>query len=371
MSTAAAAATRPQTRAVACSRQWPGAIWAALVGTFLIRAAGFAYPFLAYYLGGLRLSRALVGAILAAFGFGWLAGQILSGWLADRIGRRFTLVATMTTAALTLPLLAQAHTAVSLLAATTLAGATYDAPRPVISALICDVIPDEATRAAVAGWRHFAVNAGAALTGAAGGFLTDLVGVRVLFWVNAVACALFALAAARFVEAGRPAPLPARADVAGGEAWRDARLWLLCLASLAGLTCAVGQFSSLPLLMAVRGLSATAYGWTQAVNAVVVIVLSPVITPWLSRRATATHPLLGALAAGSLVLGVGMGAAGLATTPVGFAAAVAVAVPGELVIFIAAAEIVNRIASLRRRPAACTRASGAPRWAAPSSSRRC
>ncbi|MEU5239724.1 MFS transporter [Streptomyces lydicus] len=346
MSTPAVPAAGPLRQQAARARRWPLAIWVVLVGTFIVRSASFAYPFLAYHLTTAGLPQRWIGPIMAVFGTGWLIGQLTVGWLADRIGHRHALVVAMATAAIVLPWLGMAHSVPALCAAAVLAGACYDAHRPILSALIADVMPDQTRRAELAGWRHFAVNLGAALTGVIGGLLVDQVGTHPLFWANAVVCALFGLAAWRFVGADHPSPAATATDGCIREpgAWRDGRLWLLCLASLAALTCAVGLFSSLPILMAARGLSATAYGGTQAINALVVIVLSPMLTPWLSRRATASHPLLGALATGALVLGVGMGAAGLATTTAGFAAAVATAVPGELIVFIAAADVLNRIA---------------------------
>lgn len=318
-----------------------------LGGTFLIRACGFCYPFLTYYLAELHLSAHLIGWALAAFGGGWLGGQLAGGWLADHIGRRATLVGTMLTAAAVLPLLATAGSVPAILAATIVSGACYDAPRPVVSATCADLIPDEAGRATFAGWRHLAVNLGAALTGAVGGMLAGPLGIRALIWINAAACAAFAGIVLRYMEADRPAA--PGADIGWYRiALRDVRLWLLCLASLSALTCAVSLFSALPMLMTARHLSAAAYGWTQAANALVVVLLSPFLTPLLGRRA-ATRPLLSVFALGSLVLGGGMSAAGLASTTSGFTVAVALAVPGELLVFIAASDLLNRIAPSEAR----------------------
>ncbi|MFG2895256.1 MFS transporter [Streptomyces sp. NPDC048248] len=344
MTTTADERARYFSRAAARSRRWPPAIWVALGGSFLIRAAGFSYPFLAYHLAGLHFSARLTGAVLATFGVGWLLGQILAGWLADRIGRRTTLVSAMVTAAATLALLAEVDSVPAVFAVSALAGACYDSPRPVVSALIADTVPDEGGRAAVAGFRHFTTNVAAALTGALGGMLAGAIGVRALIAINAAACLLFAVLALRYLDSGRPAPLPTTEHPPYRVALRDARLWVLWLASIAALICVVGLFSTLPMLMSARGLSATAYGWTQAANAAVVVLLAPVVTPWLSRRARRTgRPLLGPFAIGSLVLGAGMGAAGLATSTDGFALAVALAVPGELVVFIAANNVLNWI----------------------------
>lgn len=341
MSLTAIRATAPAAAPDRAPRPWPTTIWALLTGTFIVRSAGFAYPFLSFRLDELGFSTRLVGLVLAAFGVGWLLGQLLSGWLADRLGRRTTLVASMLIAAVTLPLLAQARTPVAVLAATVVAGAVYDAHRPVVSAAIQDLIPTEAERTRVNGWRFFGINVAAALTGAVGGLLVHRIGMSTLFWINAVACLTFALIAIRFVAADpvRHTTVPST----GGRraAFTDVRLWLLWLASVCALVCAASVFTAMPMLMAEDGLSPAAFGWTQVANAAVVLAISPLLTPWLSRRAESDVPMLGHLAASSLILGVGMGAAGLASTTIGYSLAAALAVPGEVILFIAAGNVLN------------------------------
>ncbi|WP_331757166.1 MFS transporter (plasmid) [Streptomyces sp. NBC_01544] len=343
MPTTAVLTEPPNPVPATASTRWPPVIWALLAGTFLVRAAGFAYPFLSYRLVELGFSTGVVGWILAAFGCGWLAGQLLCGWLSDRYGRRITLLGTMVTAAVTLPVLAAAQSATAVFAAAFIAGVVYDAHRPIVSAVIADTLPSEASRTLVNGWRHFGVNVGAALTGSLGGLLAGRVGIGMLFWFNAAACVGFALIALRFMT-----PELASDGAADRPSYREAladtRLWLLSLASLAALTCAAGMFTALPMLMTEDGLDAAAYGWTQVASAAAVVVLSPALTPWLSHRALRGTPMVGLLATSSLVLGAGMGAAGLASSTLGYSLAAAIAVPGEIILFIAASDVINRIA---------------------------
>ncbi len=324
-------------------RRVPTAIWALLCGTFMVRAAGFTYPFLSYRLEQLDLSTSVVSRILAAFGVGWFVGQLVCGWLADRVGRRTTLIGAMSIAALVLPLLAHLGSTSAVFISAVIAGAVYDAPRPIVSASITELIESEEDRARVNGWRHFAVNVSAAITGFAGGMLAGSIGVAPLIWANAVACAGFALIAWRYLDADRPAPRIATARAEYRAALADIRLWLLTLASLAALVCAAGMFCALPLLMTDDGLSATAYGWTQLANVAAVVTLSPILTPWLSRRA-ATAPMLAPFAASSLILGAGMTVAGFASTTLGYSLAAALLVPGEIIIFIAAGNILDHLA---------------------------
>lgn len=325
-------------------RPWPPAIWALLVTTLVARSFGFAYPFLSYHLKHLGYTTAGVGQVLAVFGIGWLLGQVLTGWAADRLGRRRTLVTAMATAAVLLPLLAQAHDFAAVCTGALVAGIVYDAARPVVSALIADLITDDAQRASVNGWRHGAVNIGAALTGAVGGFLAAHLGFQILFWLNAAACGACAFIAHRSLPADAPSAIAPSSRIPLRAVASDARLWLLWAASVFALTCAAGMFTALPMLMEDDGLAATAYGWTQVANAATVIALTPLLTPWLSRRCGGQRPMIGTLAASSLVLGVGMGSAGLADTTLGYSLAVVAAVPGEIAFFIAASDVLNKLA---------------------------
>ncbi|MFD5079509.1 MFS transporter [Streptomyces sp. NPDC058371] len=322
---------------------WPAAVWALLIGTFAVRAAGFVYPYLAYHLSAREVAAQTTTLILALFGAGWLAGQLVCGVLADRIGRRATLAGAMATAAITFTVLAQSHTVVSLSAASFVAGLVYDSPRPIVSAVIAETVPDEPTRARVAGWRHFATNLGATTTGAVGGALAAPLGFPALFLFNAAVCAVFAFIALKAVS-----PRAHRTSTAGPSgsyraAFGDIRLILLWLASVCAFVPVTALFSVLPLMMSEDGLPASAYGWAQAAGAAAVLILSPLMNGWLARRAAGPSPMVGLLAAGAVVLGAGMGSAGFASTPTGYAAAVVLAVPGEIVAFVAAADVLNRI----------------------------
>ncbi|MFF9458044.1 MFS transporter [Streptomyces flaveolus] len=325
-------------------RQDTAHIWVLVIGAGAIRAAGFSYPFLSYRLADLGFSTTGISGVLAAFGLGWLAGQILWGRLADAFGRRRTLVSAMVLAAVSLPLLAQATNLLAVGAAAVVAGVVYDAPRPVVSAVVADEIADEARRASITGWRHFATNVGAAATGAAGGLLADRTGLPFLFLINALACAIFAVIVRRFMRPDQPpAPKPQTGPMRHRPVVRDARLWLLWLASVFAFVPIAGLFSMMPLLMARQGMPASAYGWTQVASAAAVLMLSLPMNRWLARRAKGSSTVR-LLAGSSLVLGAGIGSAGLASTTLQYAVAAAAAVPGEIAAFVAATAIVDRIA---------------------------
>ncbi|WP_327357712.1 MFS transporter [Streptomyces sp. NBC_01304] len=329
--------------------RWPPAIWALLGGTFVVRALGYSYPFMAYHLAEIHFSTQSIGQILATFGAGWLAGQLLCGWLADRIGRRSTLVAAMLLAALVLPLLAAARAPIAVYGGAFVVGLVYDAPRPVVSAAIADLITEPARRAKINAARHFVINVGAALTGCVGGLLVKPVGMTTLFWANSAACVTFCAIALRYLDREQCRETAARGRGWGRAALRDGRLWLLSLSSLATLTCAAALFSALPMLMSEDGLDASAYGLTQVANALTVVVATPLMAPWLSRRADTGAPMVRLLALSAVLLGVGMGSAALASTTLEYSLAVMLAVPGEIIFFVCADNILNLIAPASAR----------------------
>ncbi|MFI6283035.1 MFS transporter [Streptomyces sp. NPDC050988] len=346
---AASTSQAPAATRAARAGAWPAAVWALLIGTFAVRAAGFVYPYLAYHLSAREIAAQRVTLILALFGAGWLAGQLMCGALADRIGRRATLAGAMATAAVAFPVLAQSHAVVSLAAASFVAGFVYDSPRPIVSAVIADTVPDEPTRARIAGWRHFATNLGAATTGAVGGALAAPLGFPALFLFNAAVCAAFAVIAWRIVP---PRAHRTHAAPPPGSYWAafsDLRLILLWLASVCAFVPVTALYAVLPLMMTEDHLPASAYGWSQAAGAAAVLILSPLMNGWLARRASGPSPMVGLLAAGAVVLGAGMGTAGFASTSTGYAAAVVLAVPGEIIAFVAAADVLNRISPTNSR----------------------
>ena len=324
---------------------YPLAIWVLLIGNSLVRAVGFAYPFLAFLTYdslGAGQGAAAVGAVLTAFGGGWVVGQLVCGWLTDRIGGRATLASTMLVASVVLWFLAEARSLPSMLVAAAVAGAVYDAQRVVIGAAIADLISDPARRAKVDGWRYGLVNIGIAFSGAIGGVLADRVGVAVLYYINAVACALYALVAACSLP-GRVRRDDAPENVSYRQAFSDRRLVLLFASSLATLTAFVGFYAAMPMLIGACGLGASAFGTVQLANAIAVVSLTPVIMPWVGKR-IANGPRLDILAAAALGTTISMGSAALAHTTAGFCAAGVALAPGEVAWFVVAAGIVHRIA---------------------------
>jgi MFS family permease len=327
---------------------YPVVIWLLLGGNFVVRAAGFAYPFMAYHVAGRGHGAEAAGLVLAAFGAGWVAGQLVCGWSVDRIGGRPTLVVAMLSAAVMLAVMASAHSLAALAVGAGLAGMVYDAPRPVLGAAIGDLLPDPERRAKVDAWRvGWVTNLGAAITGGGGALLADRFGIPVLYLIDAAACAVFAVVAACCLPSGR-GTRSAAANTSYRQAFADRRLVVLLVSSVTTLTAFMALFAAMPMLMSARGLSAGAYGITQLANAMSVVALTPLITYWLSKR-VAARPRLDILAAAAVWTTACMAAAAFAHTTIHFSLAAAACAPGEIAWFVVVAGIVHRIAPAEQR----------------------
>jgi MFS family permease len=328
---------------------YPPVIWLLLGGNLMVRALGFAYPFMAYHVAHRGYGAAAVGAVLAAFGVGWIVGQLVFGWLVDRIGGRLTLAGSMLLGAVVLAFVAEAHSLPALVAGAVIAGLAYDAPRPVVSAAISELITDPKKRSKIDALRYgWVINAGAAITGGIGGLLADRIGTPILYLINAGACAAFAVVALIWIAPDARRRTATAVKATYRQALSDSRLVVLLLTSVLSLTALMGLFAAMPMLMHAAGLDAGDYGLAQLANALAVIVLTPIITPWLSHR-VAERPRIDIMAAAAAWTTVWMAAAAFAQTTTEFAIAAAACAVGEIAWFVVGSDIVHRIAPATQR----------------------
>lgn len=308
----------------------------------LLRALGFAYPFLGFHVAERGHGAEAVGAIMTAFGVGWVVGQLICGWLTDRVGRRVTLASTMAVTAVALVVAANAQTVTALAAAAAMTGLFYDGVRPIVGTLICDLVPDHKRRAKIETWRYgWVANTGALVCGGIGAF-SNLLGVAALFWMNAAACAAVAIVALLWVPDGRPvtASQPARSY---GQTFRDRRFVYLLISSLATLTAFIGLSAALPLVMSVTGHDADQFAIVFMANAIAVIIVSPVLAPRLSR-ALSSRPRPDLLIVSGLWTTGSMALIGFGTGTAWFIAAAIGLGISESAWFVFAVDIVQRLA---------------------------
>ncbi|HET7711172.1 MAG TPA: MFS transporter, partial [Thermoanaerobaculia bacterium] len=124
-------------------RSLPRATWILFAGTFINRFGTFVMPMLILCLTRNGYSAAASGAAVAAYGAGHFIASMLGGHLADRIGRRNTIVLSMFASAVTMLALSQAETYTLIVILTLLAGTAAELYRPASHALIGDLVPAE------------------------------------------------------------------------------------------------------------------------------------------------------------------------------------------------------------------------------------
>lgn len=301
----------------------PRPFWFLMAGTFVNRIGYVVEPFLALYLAGPRgLTPATVGVVLACFGAGSFVSQILGGYLADRIGRRATLVIGMLGTAACFMLLASVRHLAVIAVTAGLTGLLLDVYRPAMSAAVADLVPPRARPRAFA-LIYWAINLGVAAAGILGGLLADR-SYWLLFVVDAITCVGFAVIIARAVPETRP-------KTTSGEpgsyrrVLRDGIAVGLFVSILLGTLVYIQQLVTLPLAVRAAGLSASAYGLIYAVNPIVVIVAQPLVLRLIDRlRAVPT------MAFSSLIMGVGFGLTAFADSIPTFAATVLIWTIGEI-----------------------------------------
>ncbi|GLF98217.1 MFS transporter [Streptomyces yaizuensis] len=320
-------------------------ITALIGGTLLLKAAGFCWDFLGYYISdGLGHGTTAAGAGLTLFGIGWCAGQAFSGAVTDRLGQRTALIVFMCFSALACFALALTTSLPALMALSLLLGFTMEIHRPAVSAEINDSITGEAARTRAQGWTYWAMNVGIAVCGGLGGYLAHQHGYQLLFVANGIACLVFALIARR-VLTPRPRAPRASASLSYRHVLADTSLRWITVAEVGAMICAYGLVSVLPLVMVDDGLPPSAYGAVMIANTAGVLILTPpLMRVLIGRDEEMRFPIAPLLAVGSLILGAGMAFAVLQHTTLGYAIAAVLIVPGEICYSVATGAYISKAA---------------------------
>jgi MFS family permease len=330
----------------------PRQFWWLWTSTLVNRLGGFVVTFLALYLTVERgYSAAYAGLVAALFGLGGAVGAVLGGVLADRIGRRTTLLASQLGAAATTLVLGLVDGAVAISVAAAFVGLTSNASRPALSAMIADLVPAR-DRVRAYALNYWAINIGfgvsAAMAGfiAAGGYLWLFAGDA----LTTALCAVLVYAKAPETRPERPAhpgPGPGKEREPGAtllDVLRDRRF--MAFTGLVFLFAVVMQqaSSTLAVDMGEHGLSSSRFGLVASINGIVIVLLQIPVTRALRARSNGFL-----LAAGCLVLSWGIGLTVFATSFWPYAATVAIWTVGEIVHAPASMSVVADLAPAHAR----------------------
>lgn len=305
-------------------RELPPTFWILWIGAFINRLGGFVMPLLALYLTSERgLSIEQVGVVMTIYGAGTVAAGSVGGWLADRAGRRRTLILSLLLGAAAMIQLSFARAPAHVAFSAFVLGMLGDMYRPAVSAAIADLV-EPAWRVAAYGVLYWAVNLGFAVGSALGGALSRH-GWWLLFLGDAATTIAYAGIVAMYIPETRPAHLQRepRAPLWAPLADRpfvafvllNSLVWMLFLQT----------FVTLPLDLREHGLQPKTYGALVALNGVLITLLQPGASRALSRFHR--HRVLSGAAA---LVGLGFASTGLMHTVPGYAVSIAVWSLGEI-----------------------------------------
>jgi MFS family permease len=232
------------------------------------RIGAFTLPFLGVVLTvefGASLSQ--TGLILALFGLTTIPSRLLGGQLADRLGRRRTIVLGLTGCAVAQLWIAASSHLWSAIVATMLLGLAFEIYEPPSQATIADVT-DPSDRPAAYGLLGAAMAAAGVLAGLLAAALSHW-DLRWLFAADAVSCLACVVLVARALPADvrRPAE-----QVAPAPVWRDRRLLLLLASGTVFATLYMQLVIGIPLTLLEQNLPKSGTGFILAVSAVTLVL---------------------------------------------------------------------------------------------------
>jgi len=275
-------------------------------GTLINRMGGFVGPLLTFYLTQARgVELGTAGAIVALYGVGQVCASLVGGVMADRLGRRATLLLSLFgggAAMFALGLAREPSTIAAMVLVTGFAGELY---RPAVAAMVADVVPP-ADRVHAYGLLYWAVNLGFSIAPALGGVVASW-SYSLLFVLDAATTIAYGVIVYRRVPETRPAHAPSEhATVGLADVARD-RTFVVFLA-LIFLNALIPWQSSVSLsaYMASQGHAAATFGAIMALNGVLIITLQPSINAALAHRDPSR-----VLAASAFVAGLGFFVHGL------------------------------------------------------------
>jgi MFS family permease len=310
----------------------PRQFWYLWCTTLINRLGSFVIIVLAIYLTGERgLSEAFAGLVIGLWGAGGAVGSMVGGVLADRWGRKPTLLASLWSGAALMVILGLSRDPIAIAVGAVLLGIAAEAARPALSALMVDIVP-AADRSRAFSLHYWVINVAFAFAATIAG-LVAAVDPQILFLADAatmvaagVWAAIMVKEPVRSLPATAASPTEASTKEAGLAAVLRDRVFLVFLgANLLTAFVFLQHISTLPMSMTRDGLAPSTFGSVIALNGILIVVGQFFVT-----RALRSLDHTTALAVACVVLGVGFGLTAFATTPVFYAITVLVWTTGEM-----------------------------------------
>jgi predicted MFS family arabinose efflux permease len=292
-----------------------------LIGVLINRLGGFLNLFLVLYLTYKGYSTEQAAAALSAYGAGAVAGVLMGGTLANRLGPRNATVISMTGTCLIMGVWLYLPSYPALLAAAVVVAMISQLYRPASATLLSDLTPDDRQVMTFALYR-FGLNLGATIAPLLGLGLYYLAGHRynLVFWGEALIAlayailAWFALPAKARLPRAEPEPEqrrdPGRWSSGYLKMLKDWRYALYLFAIGVHAAVYVQYLSTLPLDIKLAGLPVKWYTLAVALNGLIVIAFELLVT-----KVTQSWPMKASIALTVGLLGVGVALYGLPFGP--------------------------------------------------------
>ncbi|MFF7982341.1 MDR family MFS transporter [Streptomyces sp. NPDC007901] len=307
----------------------PREFWWLWTSTLVNRLGAFVATYMALYLTLDRgYSASYAGLVASLHGLGGVVSSLGGGVMADRLGRRPTLLIAQGSTAGAVALLGFVRGPVAIAAVAFLVGMASSASRPAVQAMMADIVkPRDRVRAF--SLNYWAINLGFAVSSMGAGFIAE-VSYRAGFLIEAGMTAVCAVLVFVKLPESRPERTAKEAakesEVSLGSVLRDGRY--MAVVGLSFLVALIFQQGSvgLPVAMGEAGFSPADYGMAIAVNGVLIVVLQIPVTRVIEHRDPRSL-----LVVSSLLAGYGFGLTALAGSVGVFALTVCVWTLAEIV----------------------------------------
>ncbi|MCT2589841.1 MFS transporter [Streptomyces sp. N2-109] len=309
-------------------KRLPRAVRLLIVARAVNRLGAFSISFLTVLITtNFEAGAAVAGGVSAAFGLATIPSRLVGGRLADRIGRRRTIVAGLTGCALAQLGLAAADSVTLVIFFAVLLGLVFELYEPPSQAMIADAVaPSEHVHA------YSLLNAALAAAGMGAGLMAAGLGrwdLRWLFVADALTCLLCALTVYLVLPADHLRAAKAAPDqTTAVTPWRDRALLLMLGTGTLFAVIYLQIMITLPLAMDHEGLRPADAGLLFTTSALTICAGQPLMR-W---RRLATLPAPAAFATGYLLLALGLGGYALADNLAAYLAATVVWSAGDLLL---------------------------------------
>ncbi|GGV69802.1 MULTISPECIES: MDR family MFS transporter [Streptomyces] len=280
----------------------PRAFWWLWISTLVNRLGSFVATFMALYLTLDRgYSAFYAGLVVSLHGLGGVVASLGGGVMADRLGRRPTLLVAQVATAVFVALLGFMRGPVAIAVVAFLVGVASNASRPAAQAMMADIVrPEDRVRAF--SLNYWAINLGFAVSSTAAGFVAE-VSYLAGFLIEAGMTLVCAVVVFLTLPESRPAAGSGASEEAGdevrlGTVLRDGRfMGVVTLSFLVALVFQQGMVG-LPVAMGRAGFSPADYGLAIALNGVLIVALQIPVTRLIEHRDPRRLLLVSSLLAG-------------------------------------------------------------------------